>query len=166
MMITPASKKDIKLIQDLARESWQSTYAHILRQEQIDYMLEMMYSETTLLKHFDNPNYFYYLVTDRHQYFGFFGYEKHAQPKTTKLHRIYFLSRAQGRGLGKMSLDFIKQEALKNGDEQVLLTVNKNNSALQFYQSQGFEISSEAVFDIGGGYVMDDFIMISSLKST
>jgi ribosomal protein S18 acetylase RimI-like enzyme len=38
--------------------------------------------------------------------------------------------------------------------------VNKRNpGAISFYKAAGFTIAREAVFDIGSGFVMDDYIM-------
>ncbi|GGG61446.1 GNAT family N-acetyltransferase [Epilithonimonas arachidiradicis] len=163
-MIIKAEPNDISIIQDLAKKSWSFAYADILEQDQIDYMLNMMYSEETLKKHFENPHYQYYLIQEENQFLGFVGFEFHHEPQTTKLHRIYFLKEAQGKGLGKKALNFVSNEAEKMGDKRVSLTVNKNNSARKFYESQGFQIYDEAIFDIGNGYVMDDYLMEFLLK--
>ena len=158
-MIIKAEQKDISVIQDLAKKSWSFAYADILEQDQIDYMLDLMYSEEALTKHFENPNYHYYLIQEDDQFLGFVGFEFHQEPETTKLHRIYFLKEAQGKGFGKKALKFVVNETEKIGNKRVILTVNKNNSAKKFYESQGFKIYDEAIFDIGNGYVMDDFLM-------
>lgn len=163
-MIINAEKNDIPVIQDLAKKSWSFAYADILEQDQIDYMLDLMYSEEALKKHFENPNYHYYLIQKDNQFLGFIGFEFHLEPETTKLHRIYFLKEAQGKGLGKKALEFVIDEAKRIGDRRVTLTVNKNNSARKFYESQGFKIYDEAIFDIGNGYVMDDYLMEFLLK--
>jgi ribosomal protein S18 acetylase RimI-like enzyme len=39
------------------------------------------------------------------------------------------------------------------------LQVNKDNKAVEFYKKVGFHIEKEALFDIGHGFVMDDYIM-------
>ena len=158
-MIIKAELKDISTIQDLAKRSWEVAYADILKQEQIDYMLDLMYSEEALTKHFENPNYHYYLIQEDDQFLGFVGFEFHLEPETTKLHRIYFLKEAQGKGFGKKALKFVINETKKIDNKRVILTVNKNNSAKKFYESQGFKIYDEAISDIGNGYVMDDFLM-------
>lgn len=158
-MIIKATEIDIPVIQDLANKSWQSAYANILEQEQIDYMLDLMYSESTLKTHFENPDYQYYLIQEDEVFLGFIGFECHNEPDTTKLHRIYFLKEAQGKGLGKKALEFVKTETKKSGDIRLTLTVNKNNNAKNFYESQGFKVYDEAIFDIGNGYVMDDYLM-------
>lgn len=158
-MIIKATEKDIPTIQNLARESWQSAYANILEQEQIDYMLGLMYSASSLKTQFENPTYHYYLINEDEVFMGFIGFEFHNEPGTTKLHRIYFLKEAQGKGLGKKALEFVKTETQKSGDKRLTLTVNKNNNAKNFYESQGFKVYDEAIFDIGNGYVMDDYLM-------
>lgn len=158
-MIIKATEKDIPTIQNLARESWQSAYANILEQEQIDYMLGLMYSASSLKTQFENPNYHYYVINEDEVFLGFIGFEFHNEPETTKLHRIYFLKEAQGKGLGKIALEFVKTETQKSGDKRLTLTVNKNNNAKNFYESQGFKVYDEAIFDIGNGYVMDDYLM-------
>mgnify|MGYP001142285001 CR=1 FL=1 len=158
-MIIKAKEKDIPTIQDLAKKSWVVAYADILKQDQIDYMLDMMYSEEALKKHFENPNFHYYLIREENQFLGFVGFEFHQEPETTKLHRIYFLKESQGKGLGKEVLEFVKNEAKKNGNRRLILTVNKNNSAQKFYEYQGFKIYEEKILDVGNGYVMDDYLM-------
>lgn len=159
MTIFKATEKDIPTIQNLANKSWTSAYTDILDQKQINYMLDLMYSKSTLKTHFENPNYQYYLIKEDEVFLGFIGFELHNETDTTKLHRIYFLKEAQGKGLGKKALEFVKNETEKAGDKRLTLTVNKNNNAKSFYESQGFKVYDEAIFDIGNGYVMDDYLM-------
>jgi len=159
MIISKANKTDIPTIQDLAKKSWNFAYANIISQEQINYMLDLMYSEEILNQHLKNPNYQYYLISENDEFLGFVGFEFHQEPETTKLHRIYFLKEAQGKGLGKKALEFVINQAKKSNDKRIILTVNKNNPARKFYESQGFKVYDEAIFDIGNGYVMDDYLM-------
>lgn len=158
-MIIKAEQKDISIIQELAKKSWNFAYVDIISQGQINYMLDLMYSEETLGQHFENPDYQYYLVQENNEFLGFIGFEFHQESETTKLHRIYFLKEAQGKGLGKKAVEFVINEAKKVDDKRVTLTVNKNNSAQKFYESQGFKVYDEAIFDIGNGYMMDDYLM-------
>ncbi len=159
MTIIKATEKNISIIQQIAKQSWESAYEEILKNNQIDYMLDLMYCDDTLKKHFENQNYQYYLIGEDEVLLGFIGFEFHNEPETTKLHRIYFLKEAQGKGLGKKAIEFTKNETQKSGDKRIILTVNKNNNAQKFYELQGFKIYDEAIFDIGNGYVMDDYLM-------
>ena len=87
------------------------------------------------------------------------GFENHYQEKTTKLHRIYLLEEAKGKGLGKDALQFLKEQAKNSGDERIILNVNKQNPSYYFYVSQGFKVYEETVLDVGNGFVMDDYLM-------
>jgi ribosomal protein S18 acetylase RimI-like enzyme len=43
--------------------------------------------------------------------------------------------------------------------EALLLNVNRNNSALNFYQRLGFTIQRKEDIAIGNGYLMEDYVM-------
>ena len=159
MKITKATIENIPLIKEIAEKSWRKHYPGILSNEQIEYMLEQMYSETELKNHFENPNDHYYLLSDDENFLGIMGFENHYQKDTTKLHRIYILEEAKGKGVGKFAINFLKNKAKESGDLRIILAVNKQNSSYHFYTSQGFKIYEEGVFEIGNGYVMDDYLM-------
>lgn len=164
MKLIKATEQDIEKIQDLARKSWESTYSEIISASQLDYMLNEMYSEQELQSHFQHPNYHYFLVIDSDlNDAGFIGFENHYEENTTKLHRIYLVPESKGKGLGKKTLEFLTEKVKENGDNRIILNVNKYNSALKFYESQGYQVYGEGVFDIGNGYVMDDFLMEKNL---
>ena len=76
---------------------------------------------------------------------------------------MYVLPETQGKGIGRQMMDCIAQIALSNQNQTLHLTVNKKNKATDFYLKYGFEITEEVVFDIGNGYVMDDYIMEKKL---
>ncbi|MGE8529067.1 GNAT family N-acetyltransferase [Chryseobacterium rhizosphaerae] len=161
MKLIEATAKDIPLIQDLARRSWENAYADILSVEQMEYMLAEMYSETEIENHLQNPDYHYYLIQDENNssFEGFIGYEHDYEPQTTKLHRIYLVPESKGKGFGKEALQFLNLKVAENGNERIILNVNKYNSARNFYESQGYKVFGEGTFDIGRGFVMDDFLM-------
>ncbi|AYM99986.1 GNAT family N-acetyltransferase [Chryseobacterium sp. 3008163] len=161
MKLIKATEKDIPLIQDLAKRSWENAYAEILTTEQMEFMLNTMYSGVEITEHLKNTNYHYYLVFDEilNVFDGFLGYENHYEKQTTKLHRIYLVPESKGKGLGKKTLEFLNEKVKESGDNRIILNVNKYNSAQKFYKSQGYKVYDEGVFDIGNGFVMDDYLM-------
>lgn len=161
MKLIQATASDIPLIQDLAQRSWENAYADILSKEQMEFMLSEMYSESEILSHLQNPDYHYYLIRDEHNdsYEGFIGYEHNYEENTTKLHRIYLVPESKGKGFGKEALQFLNEKVSENGNNRIILNVNKYNSARNFYESQGYKVYDEGVFDIGNGFVMDDYLM-------
>ena len=160
MILQKATESDISLIQEIAEKSWRANYSVLLSEEQIDYMLDLMYSEKEIKLQFENHNYHYFFIlNEENAAVGIMGFENFYEPKTTKLHRIYLLKETKGKGYGKFALQFLKNEVEKFGDNRIVLNVNKGNPALNFYESQGFEIYKEGVFEIGNGFVMDDYLM-------
>lgn len=159
MKISKASQTDIQTIRKLAEASWQTNYRNLLSPEQLEYMLGMMYSEEELQKQFLQTTYHYYLIWDAEKPAGFMGFEYDYEHGTTKLHRIYLLQECKGLGLGKLALDFLKEEVRSYGNSRIILNVNKGNPARGFYTAQGFSVYDEGVFDIGNGFVMDDVLM-------
>ena len=62
-------------------------------------------------------------------------------------------------GAGKALLHKAIEYSTALGANCLYLQVNKQNNAQQFYSNHGFTIREAAVLEIGGGYIMDDFIM-------
>ena len=160
MKLILATEKEIQEIQDIAYQSWQENYADIISQEQIDYMLGLMYSEIEIKSQFQNENYHYYFIENENEKrIGIMGFEKNVEIDSTKLHRLYLLKSEKGKGFGKLSIQFLKSWSKENGNSRIILNVNKYNPAQDFYQNLGFTIYDEGVFDIGNGFVMDDYLM-------
>ncbi|SFE25669.1 hypothetical protein [Nitrosomonas sp. Nm166] len=48
----------------------------------------------------------------------------------------------------------------ENSLQSLILTVNKRNqTAISAYQHYGFEITGDNIVDIGGGFIMNDYLM-------
>ena len=61
--------------------------------------------------------------------------------------------------MADLLLDAVVQRARDLAADVVDLTVNKGNlRAQRFYRRRGFVRTEEVVMDIGGGFVMDDFV--------
>jgi len=150
----------VPIIQDIAKRSWQHTYAQILSPKQYQYMFKKMYSTPLIQAHLQDPNWNYVLFADdTNTFVAFVGYEFHHKENTTKLHRLYVAPEHMKRGFGKKALQHVKESAKIAGDYRIVLAVNKHNLAQQFYESQGFTIYDNGEFDIGNGFVMDDYLM-------
>lgn len=155
--IRTASKEDIPLIRELTFRVWPQTYAAILSAKQIEYMLDMMYSEASLQKQMDDAVTFI-IVYDGAEPVGFAAYQE-TEPTVFKLHKIYVLATQQGKGTGKFVLDYIITSIKQQGASALQLQVNRHNKARNFYEKLGFSVIQEADFDIGNGYFMNDYVM-------
>ena len=155
--ILKAGIEQIPLIRELTFRVWPQTYADILTQDQIDYMLELMYSEASLKKQIKAGSQFIIVYEDETPV-GFAAYEE-TEPKIYKLHKIYILPSQQGKGTGRFVIDQIISEIKNKKATALQLQVNRYNNAKQFYEKLGFTVLYEADFDIGDGYFMNDYVM-------
>ena len=157
LKIRTASIDDIRLIRELTFKVWPQTYANIISQQQIDYMLEMMYSEGSLRKQMEDGCRFI-IAEDGNEPVGFAAYEK-IRSTVFKLHKLYILTSQQGKGTGRLVIDYISKEIKQRGATALQLQVNWYNKAGSFYEKLGFVVIDEADFDIGNGYFMNDYVM-------
>ncbi|MCX2582797.1 MULTISPECIES: GNAT family N-acetyltransferase [unclassified Pedobacter] len=154
-----AKEQDIEIIRDIAAATWPSTYLEIIGQHQIDYMLEKMYSKGELLKQLMEGHIFL-IAEDNETQYGFAGYSIiDLEEKIYKLHKLYVLPSAHGKGVGKLLINEIFNQAKEAGASALQLNVNKYNKAKDFYLKGGFTIKESVKIDIGEGFLMDDYVM-------
>lgn len=152
-----ATLEDRALIRSISERTWPSTYGHIISQAQIDFMLDWMYSDSSLAEQFTKGHQFF-IANLNGTDIGFCSVsadESHSH----KLNKLYVLPSAQGTGAGKALLQKAIELAKKEGAESIFLQVNKHNNAYTFYLKNGFVKEAEFKFDIGNGFFMDDYVM-------
>ena len=161
LKINPISgKEDLHVIRDIAHRTWPTTFADILTKEQIDYMLELLYSIPSLENQVAVKGHNFLVAYENETPIGFASYELNIyEAHSTKIHKIYLLPSTQGNGYGRQLMDYIKQIAKEKNQQSILLNVNKYNKAIQFYEYLGYKIIKDEVIDIGSGYIMDDYVM-------
>lgn len=158
--ISEAAINDIKRIQEIVNITWPITYGDILSKEQLDYMLNLFYSDEALTEQYNKKEQLFYLISDDDTNLGFVGIEhNYKDDARTKIHKIYLMPETQGKGIGKKVIEEIEKLALQNNSKALLLNVNRFNSALGFYKKVGFEIIDEVNIEIGNGYLMEDYVM-------
>ena len=159
VLLRPATAADFPTIRDIAHRTWPATFGAILSQEQIAYMLDMMYADAALAEQVSRRGHRFLLAEDDDgQAVGYASYELHYRAGTTKLHKLYVLPAQQGRGLGRTLIEAVEAAARAVGDSVLRLDVNRDNRAVGYYERSGFTKVGEAVTEIGEGWVMDDFV--------
>jgi len=154
-----AKEEDIEIIRDIAAATWPSTYLDIIGQAQIDYMLDKMYNKGELLKQFMEGHIFL-IAEDGEKQYGFAGYSIIGHDERIyKLHKLYVLPSAHGKGVGKILINEVFNQVKDAGGNALQLNVNKHNKAKDFYLKGGFTIKESVKLDIGDGYFMDDYVM-------
>ena len=163
-----ATTDDIELIRSIAKVAFPATYSTIISAEQIDYMMEWMYSAKKLQQEISgNITYLLAEVDGRTVGYLSFGPDEGAaapgHSRLFHLHKIYLLPEAQGGGNGKRLFMAGERERRLAGATAFELNVNRGNPALGFYRHLGMQLSRSGDFDIGGGFFMNDHIMRKEL---
>jgi len=162
--VSVAELNDLPLIRQLAYDIWPNTFAAILSPEQIDYMLDMMYSENAVRHQMNALNHIFLLAVEKGKAVGYISYELNYKGRTkTKIHKIYLLPETQGKGYGAKLMKRVIKIAQESNQSSLTLNVNKYNKALNFYHKLGFETIGNEYIDIGNGYLMEDIILEKQL---
>lgn len=148
----------------LARAIWQEHYPGIISQAQIDYMLARGYNLAAMRADIANGMRYVLARDGAHKGASAVAFAGHApDPQdagTLWLHKFYVASSARRRGVGRRLLDDARAHARELGRPSIRLRVNRQNRrALAVYDRLGFVIEAADVADIGGGFVMDDYVM-------
>lgn len=163
-VIKPAAVADLTAIRELATLIWHAYYPAIVTREQIDYMLERMYALETLREELLNRGVRFDRLLLGDEFIGFASYGPTDAPLAWKLHKLYLLPAYHGKGLGSQLLRHSELQARHGGAQRLTLNVNKRNAqAIAAYQRNGFVVLESITLDIGGGFVMDDFVMVKPL---
>jgi GNAT superfamily N-acetyltransferase len=164
IQLRKAHADDIPAIQYIACLTWPVAYHDILTPGQVSYMLNMMYSQEVLHRQMTSEGHQFWLGYVNNEPKGFAGFSPENQDGTVwKLHKLYVLPGLQKTGLGKLLLQKAEDVARAHGAKRIQLQVNRNNNACAFYQKHGFVIAEEKDFDIGNGFLMEDYVMEKGL---
>lgn len=162
LSIRPLLERDLEQLRSLARFIWTATYTDLISQAQIDYMLAERYDATLIRAQLKDPKHAWRLASQAANPIGF----AHARLESDicKLDKLYIHPDFQRRGIGRALLNEVKTFAVSHAAAKLYLQVNRgNHAAIAAYQRYGFTICEARVFDIGGGFVMDDFVMEAPL---
>ena len=163
--IVKAKPEEFAVIKDIAYKTWPDTYGAILSKQQLDYMLDLFYSEKALQQNASEKGHQFFLAKEHGLPLAFVAIEHDYQQKNaTRIHKIYILPETQGKGIGKLLIEKAEALAVDAKSERLSLNVNRHNAAQFFYKKLGFEIVGEEDIAIGNGYLMEDYIMEKLLR--
>ncbi|MEO8629155.1 MAG: GNAT family N-acetyltransferase [Betaproteobacteria bacterium] len=179
--VAPLKSQDIDAVIQLARSIWYAHYPTIISIEQIEYMLGQRYNAEVINAQIASGRSWWDTLIFADEIVGFAAYELtddpgelkddpgdltddpgalKDDPGELKLDKLYVRYDLRGRGFGSLLMRHVEQRALQLGCLSVYLQVNKHNSsAIEMYKRNGFVVREAAQFDIGNGFVMDDYLM-------
>jgi GNAT superfamily N-acetyltransferase len=162
--IRPMTAADIEPLRALAREIWVGHYTPIIGGAQIEYMLGQRYCAPVLRAELARNDIWWDLLFVAGTMVGYSSYFVADDGITLYLDKLYIHPDRQRGGYGRRMLARATGKARSLGCTKIALAVNKRNAhAIAAYARWGFHVEASVVKDIGGGFVMDDFIMAMNL---
>ena len=165
ILIKKATEENLKTIHDMAQVVFRHTYKEILSPEQMEYMMDMMYSMPNLQIQLQEGHH-YYIAYEGQTPCGYVSVQ-HEGPdndgvEVFHLHKIYVMPDAQGKGVGLRLFETVAdhvRNAVSCQCARIELNVNKYNKAVDFYRHLGMRVLLEEDFPIGNGFYKTDYIM-------
>jgi len=163
IQISRANTENHQTIADFAAPIWYQHYSPIIGQPQVAYMLDKFQSVEAIIEQ-SKQGYEYFMVYRDQQLVGYFSIQIRSD-KCLFISKFYLAAETRGQGIGKIMLAKIESIAIQNESKTIELSVNKENPAYKIYLKLGFVCQKPVQFDIGNGYIMDDYWMVKSLRS-
>jgi ribosomal protein S18 acetylase RimI-like enzyme len=160
--INPLRLDEADAVVALAGRVWRAHYPGIISPEQIEYMLEQRY-RPILVKQFMARGDVWLAARAGAELVGF----AHGHPLTEgdyKLDKLYVETDLQRHGIGGLLIRAMAERAAALGYARLALRVNRQNQqAVDAYLKHGFTVQTIYLENIGGGHVMDDYVMTKEL---
>ena len=159
---------DQELLARMAGQIWREYWPAHIGTAQTEYMIEHFQSLEAITRDMAEHDYEYWFLVATEEgdagqtkrIVGFTG--GHNEPETNRffISKIYLFANERGRGYARRTIEFYEDLCFARGLEAMYLTVNKGNVlGIRAYEGTGFKTIDAVVTDIGGGFVMDDYIM-------
>ena len=154
--IKKVSTDELEELRRLSVETFSDTFTEQNNEIQMKAYLEKAFNTDQLRSELSNPESFFYFVKEEDKILGYLKLNtKTAQTdqvldSSLEIERIYLTEEAQGKGIGKLLMDFSIAEAKRRNLLCLWLGVwEKNEKAIAFYKSYGFEVFADHPFKLG-----------------
>jgi ribosomal protein S18 acetylase RimI-like enzyme len=154
---------DIRAVADLAQRIWTEHYTPIIGAAQVAYMLERFQTAGAIGRQIGEEGVRYWLCIEAGEPVGYLAVQPRpgagAGAGELFLSKLYVRKDCRGRGLARAMVAHAADLARELGLPRLRLTVNRHNTgAHAAYAALGFVRTAAQRFDIGGGFVMDDYV--------
>jgi len=163
--IAPIASDDIDELIALAGIAWRAHYPGIISVAQIEYMLAQRYNMSVIRGELERGEARWDVLRVDGMMTAFASYFASERPRAARLDKLYVHPGHLRKGYGGMLIDHACKVMREAGCDTLMLAVNKHNaSAIAAYRKHGFRIAESVTKDIGGGFVMDDYIMLKGVN--
>jgi ribosomal protein S18 acetylase RimI-like enzyme len=166
-MFTPVTiqrvrPSEVESLLSLSKKTFFDAFEHRNNPEDFKAYVSVAFSRSKFLRELENPHSaFYFALIDEEKV----GYIKlnYASAQTefqdanaVEVERIYILASQQGKQIGKQMIDFAITKAIEDKLKYIWLGVwEHNDSAIRFYEREGFKQFSSHEFWVGNDRQVD-----------
>ena len=151
----------LRLVETLAWKIFPRTYAGLIPDGQIPFMMHLMYDREVLQKEFSAGMNFAVIFDDTTP-IGYFSWHfvDDDEGRAARLEKLYLDFPYHGRSIGNMALRYVIAAAERGGAAFLSLNVNKRNiRAQKAYCRAGFYRWRSEKEPVGNGFFKDDYVM-------
>lgn len=142
----------------LARVIWREHFTPIIGAAQVEYMLGRFQSEEAVRGQMEREGFRYFFFLWDGERAGYLCFRPEAD--ALFLSKLYVRKEFRGRKIARAATDFLLGICREKKLGAVRLTCNKHNApSLAAYRALGFRTVRPQVTPIGGGFVMDDYVL-------
>lgn len=158
LSIVPVGPEQAMDLAALAKPIWEEHFTPIIGAGQVAYMLEKFQSAHALRTQMEQEGYRYFFFLWDGEKAGYMGVRRDGD--TLFLSKLYLKKEFRGKKISRTALEFMQDICRREDLKKIWLTCNKNNgNSLAVYRALGFSVVRAQVSDIGGGFVMDDYVL-------
>lgn len=152
--------EEVPVLSALAREIWRAHYPGIISVAQIEYMLAERYDEAVIRAELARGDIEWDVLMLDGRMAGYTSYFPGEAADEMKIDKLYLHPRVHRNGWGGRLIAHVAAMASRRGCGRLTLAVNRHNhTAIAAYHKHGFVTVRTSVRTIGGGFLMDDYIM-------
>ena len=152
--------QDIRNLTTLAEQIWHEHFTPIIGKAQVEYMVEKFQSYAAVKQAVQEDSYTYFMIyDDNNDLSGYCGLRPDSDDEGSLfLSKLYVRKESRGKGFSRALLAAARLAFPER--KRIWLTVNRyNDNTIAVYRHMGFSVIREQKTDIGGGFVMDDYVM-------
>ncbi|MDO6435199.1 GNAT family N-acetyltransferase [Flavitalea sp. BT771] len=154
------SEDDIPQILEIYKQSYIEHYTYLWSDKGENYM-KTSFTKERILSEMNEAHSKFFLIYEDDLPVGILkindgrSTDGARDPAYLEVERIYFLKKAAGKGLGKLTLQMVDRLA-KNANKTIIwLKAMKGADAVKFYEKQGFEVIDET--ELSYPFIKDEF---------
>ncbi|MDR0488195.1 MAG: GNAT family N-acetyltransferase [Propionibacteriaceae bacterium] len=151
---------DVEILATLAHQIWTEYYTPMIGPAQVDYMITHFQSPEYISDSICTKSFRYWIAEVDGVPAGYCGACE--EDESLFLSKLYIAKNYRGLGISRLFLAELDSWGFQSRPDvdTISLTVHKGNKAsIDAYTKLGFSLEEPIVTDIGGGYVMDDYVM-------